>query len=120
MHSYLLWATPTLVVALAIAFLKWNASRAALLGLALTVPIAFFSGPIPFSIDKLGESLMPIFWAACFFGALRPANMRSAALKLPLRVSTPMRAAEGFSLPAFWSALLPSLRLGLASEWWAR
>lgn len=62
MHSYLLWATPTLVVVLAIAFLKWNATRAALLGLALTVPIAFFSGPIPFSIDKLGESLMRGAW----------------------------------------------------------
>lgn len=62
MHSYLLWATPTLVVALAIAFLKWNATRAALLGLALTVPIAFFTGPIPFSLDKLAESLLRGSW----------------------------------------------------------
>lgn len=62
MTSYLLWASPTLVVALTIIFLKWSATRASILGLLVTVPVSFFSGPLPFSSEQLTDSIARGAW----------------------------------------------------------
>lgn len=62
MSHYLLWASPTLAVALTIACLRWSATRAALLGVLVTLPVSLFTGPIDFSVHQLADSALRGIW----------------------------------------------------------
>lgn len=61
MH-YLIWLLPALSVAAAIASARLSTSGAALLGLALAIPIAMFTGPLPFGGAAVQLSLSRGLW----------------------------------------------------------
>jgi len=93
--SYLFWSLPTLVIAGAIGIARLNATYAALLGLAVTIPVAIFTGEAPFGAPQLTHALARGAW----IGATIAPYILGGLLFWQL-ASRPAPAASGEAPPA--------------------
>ena len=113
--TYFLWALPTLVLLAAIISGRCSTTAASLMGLATTVPIALFWGPLAFDSNVLFSALLRGLWIGAVIAPYILGGLLFWQVAARNPAGSPSAPADWYSLPA--SSWVHSQSLPLDSVW---